>query len=64
MTLNWSSSEALLTIWLLVPYLAAFLAVLLPSLCDALVVLCCTATALAGAVPLLSGQTTSLQLLG
>ena len=64
MTLSWSSSEALLTIWLLVPYLAAFLAVLLPSLSDVLVVLCCAATALAGAMPLLTGQSTTLQLVG
>lgn len=64
MTLSWSSSEALLTIWLLVPYLAAFLAVLLPSLSNALVVLCCAATALVGAMPLLTGQSTTLQLLG
>ena len=65
MTLSWSSStEGLLTIWLLVPYLAAFLAVLLPSLSHGLVLLCCSATAFVGAEVLLSASSTQLQLLG
>ena len=64
MTLNWSSTGALLTIWLLVPYLAAFLAVLLPSLSHALVLLCCGSTALVGAHTLLRGADVDLQLLG
>ena len=64
MTPNWSSAGTLLTIWLLVPYLAAFLAVLLPSLSHGLVLLCCGATAVVGAHTLLHSTNAELQLLG
>lgn len=64
MTLSWSSPDALLTTWLLVPYLAAFLAVLLPSLSHGLVLLCCSTTALLGAEALLSDSARPLQLVG
>jgi multicomponent Na+:H+ antiporter subunit D len=64
MTPSWMSPDNLLIAWLLVPYLAAFVAVLLPSLSHGLVVLCCTATAWVGAETLLMGSTKPLQLLG
>ncbi|MGA0021953.1 MAG: proton-conducting transporter membrane subunit [Vulcanococcus sp.] len=64
MTLSWSSPDALLTSWLLVPYLAAFLAVLLPSLSHGLVLLCCSATSLVGAEALLTETARPLRLLG
>lgn len=64
MTPSWISTDTLLIAWLLVPYVAAFLAVLLPSLSHALVVLCCGATAWVGAEALITGTTRPLQLLG
>jgi len=64
MTPSWMSPDSLLITWLLAPYVAAFLAVLLPSLSHALVVLCCGATAWVGAEALIAGTTRPLQLLG
>jgi multicomponent Na+:H+ antiporter subunit D len=64
MTPSWMSPDSLLITWLLVPYVAAFLAVLLPSLSHALVVGCCGATAWIGAESLITGTTRPLQLLG
>ena len=64
MTPSWMSPDTLLIAWLLVPYLAAFLAVLLPSLSHSLVLLCCGTTVWVGAETLITGTNRPLQLLG
>jgi multicomponent Na+:H+ antiporter subunit D len=64
MSSAWIPTESQLVIWLLAPYLAAFLVALLPSLSTLLVLLCCLATGLLGAKVLLSGASLQLLLLG
>lgn len=64
MSAAWLPTEPQLVSWLLVPYLAAFLAALLPSLTTPLVLFCCLATGLLGAEVLLSGASLQLELLG
>ncbi|MEB3172323.1 MAG: proton-conducting transporter membrane subunit [Cyanobacteriota bacterium] len=59
-------SPPLLTAWLLLPYLAGFMAALLPRFARLLVLFCCLATALVGASALLAGPQAgvALRLLG
>ncbi len=59
-----SGLPALLTAWLLLPFLAAFLAALLPSLARGLLLLSSLATALVGIQQLLGGPAVALELLG
>lgn len=59
----WSLSAPPLVIWLLGPYLAAFVVALLPALGTALILLCTLATALLGASTVLKGSRLELQLL-
>ena len=59
----WSLSAPPLVIWLLGPYLAAFVVALLPALSTTLILLCSLATALLGGWSLLGSRRLELQLL-
>lgn len=59
-----SQPQLLLKAWLLFPFLAAFLAALLPSLGRPLILLSCAATAVVGCNTLLGAQPAKLALLG
>jgi len=59
----WSLSVQPLVIWLLVPYLAAFVVALLPALSTALILLCSLATALLGGGAVLGANRLELELL-
>ncbi|MEB3182756.1 MAG: proton-conducting transporter membrane subunit, partial [Cyanobacteriota bacterium] len=59
----WSLSAPPLLIWLLGPYLAAFVVALLPALSTALILLCSLATALLGGWAVLGGNRLELLLL-
>ena len=64
MSTGWMPPPAWLPLWLLAPYAAAFLTMLLPSLSAPLLLLCCASTAAIGAAELLTNTNLTVLLLG